>query len=206
MHVSTIAAYAPAAIEPRDSSVRARAATRSPTFQSIYDDHARFVWRALVRLGVANADVADVVQEVFLVVHRRLHEFREESTPRTWVYGIAVRMARNYRRTQVRRPTAVSETDGAEQVTRLPEAPERGPDALLARARAAELVIRLLQELDQDSREVFVLAELEEMTAVEIADVLALNPNTVASRLRSARRLFDQAVRRSRARDQWRLR
>jgi RNA polymerase sigma-70 factor (ECF subfamily) len=183
-------------------------ATAKPSFESLYDDYARFVWRALVRLGVASADVEDVVQEVFLVIHRRLDDFREESSVRTWVYGIAVHVARNYRRTGARRHLgqhASQDADGSEH-DQLPETAERAPDALLARAEAAELLVQLLQELDQDSREVFVLAELEEMTAVEIGEVLHLNPNTVSSRLRLARRAFDQAVRRNRARDQWRTR
>jgi RNA polymerase sigma-70 factor (ECF subfamily) len=180
-----------------------RVSTATPTFAAIYDGYARFVWRALVRLGVASADVEDVVQEVFLVVHRRLGEFRHESTMRTWVYGIAVHTARNYRRTGVRRHRDGSDVEAGES---LPETADRAPDALLAKAQAAELLIQLLQDLDQDSREVFVLAELEEMTAVEIGEVLALKPNTVSSRLRTARRAFDEAVRRNRARDEWRMR
>jgi RNA polymerase sigma-70 factor (ECF subfamily) len=187
------------------------------TFTTIYDAYARFVWRALVRLGVADRDVEDLVQEVFLVVHRRASEFRQESTARTWVYGIAVHLARNYRRTGVRRPSDRPRRDASvnagndagvanHETDALVEAPERAPDALLAKAEAAQLLVRLLQELDQDSREVFVLAELEEMTAVEIGEVLALSPNTVSSRLRAARRAFDEAVRRNRARDEWRLR
>jgi len=188
--------------------VRAHApmiAISAPSFEEVYDEYARFVWRALVRLGVSSSDVEDVVQDVFIVIHRRLGEFRQESTLRTWVYGIAVYVARNYRRTGARRNHGPS-TPGAdgEQAERLPEAAERAPDALLARAQAAKLLIELLEDLEQDSREVF--AELEEMTAAEIAEVLTLNPNTVSSRLRIARRAFDQAVRRHRARDQWRIR
>ena len=61
--------------------------------------------------------------------------------------------------------------------------------------RLRTFLVRLLQELDQDSREVFVLAELEEMTAVEIGEVLQLSPNTVSSRLRAARRAFDSVAR-----------
>lgn len=175
------------------------------TFESVYDEYARFVWRAMARLGVARDEVEDVVQEVFIIIHRRLGEFREESTLRTWVYGIAVHVARNYRRTGVRRHLRDADGD-SDQAARVPETPERAPDALLARAEAGDLILRLLAELDSDSREVFVLAELEEMTAVEIGEVLSLNPNTVASRLRLARRAFDQAVRRNRARDQWRMR
>jgi RNA polymerase sigma-70 factor (ECF subfamily) len=174
-------------------------------FADIYDAYARFVWRALVRLGVAERDVADVTQEVFLVVHRRLGEFRHESTVRTWVYGIAVHLARNYRRTTVRRPHDGVGFDGSRQIDAVADASEHAPDTLMAKAEAGQLLIRLLQDLDGASRDVFVLAELEEMTATEIGEVLGLRPNTVASRLRAARRAFDGAVRRHRARDEWRI-
>jgi RNA polymerase sigma-70 factor (ECF subfamily) len=64
----------------------------------------------------------------------------------------------------------------------------------------------VLEELGHDSREVFVLAELEGLTAAEIGVALGLSPNTVSSRLRIARKSFDEAVRRHRARDEWRMR
>jgi RNA polymerase sigma-70 factor (ECF subfamily) len=158
-----------------------------------------------MRLGVRADDVEDVVQEVFLVIHRRLGEFHGLSTMRTWIYGIAVNVARNHRRASLRRHEPARETDPA-QTERVAETSDRAPDALLAKARAAALLLRLLEDLDPDSREVFVLAELEEMTAVEIGEVLSLNPNTVSSRLRKARRRFEDVVRRSRARDEWRVR
>ena len=97
-------------------------ASTSPadTFAATYDEYARFVWRALVRLGVADRDVEDVVQEVFLVVHRRAAEFRQESTMRTWVYGIAVHVARNYRRTGTRRHTGNAALDASAETEALP--------------------------------------------------------------------------------------
>jgi RNA polymerase sigma-70 factor (ECF subfamily) len=147
-----------------------------------------------------------VVQEVFLVVHRRLPEFQARSTARTWVYAIAVRVARNHRRTQHRRRLGTSAMDGSIEVALFPEAADRRPDALLAKAEAARLVNRLLNELEDDLLEVFVLSELEELTAHEIAEALAVNANTVSSRLRAARRAFDQALCRARARDEWRIR
>ena len=172
-----------------------------PPFAAVYDEHARFVWRTLVRLGVLRDDAEDVVQEVFLVVHRRLVEFRHESSLRTWIYGIAAHTARNYRRTRDRRPPGAEEPkDG------VPAPAERRPDALVAKAQAAEVLVRVLEELGHDSREVFVLAELEGLTAGEIGVALGLSPNTVSSRLRIARKSFDEAVRRHRARDEWRMR
>ena len=204
--MSAASSYAPVLERyPSLLAVRTSSPERPTSFAAIYDEYAKFVWRALVRLGVASRDVEDVVQEVFLVVHRRLAEFRHESTMRTWVYGIAVHVARNYRRTGARRQHG-TDVDPNEKAEAVPEPAEHAPDVLLAKAQAAELLIRVLQELDQDSREVFVLAELEEMTAVEIGEILSLSPNTVSSRLRAARRAFDASVRRNMARDQWRIR
>jgi RNA polymerase sigma-70 factor (ECF subfamily) len=80
-----------------------------------------------------------------------------------------------------------------------------GPHEALAKVEAARLVQRLLEELDHDKREVFVLAELEQLTAIEIADALGLNASTVSSRLRAARREFERAAERYRRRDTWRL-
>lgn len=174
-------------------------------FGEVYDETSEFVWRSVGRLGVPEAAIEDVVQEVFVVVHRRLPEFERRSSVRTWVYGIAVRVARTYRRTMVRRPLASSDAANAE-LEALPDHPSRGPAALLEKVEAARLLSVVLDQLDGDLREVFVLAELEEMTAIEIGAVLGISPNTVSSRLRLARRDFDRALTRERARDEWRMR
>jgi RNA polymerase sigma-70 factor (ECF subfamily) len=178
----------------------------TPAFPEIYDACARLVWCAVIRLGVPEHAAEDAVQDVFLVVHRRLGEFRAESRLRTWVYGIAVRVARNYRRGLRRRDARTAAGDQPSQVERIAESTDCAPDTLLARSEAARVLSRVLGELDDDSREVFVLAELEEMTAAEIATILGTNSNTVSSRLRLARRAFERGVARARARDEWRIR
>jgi RNA polymerase sigma-70 factor (ECF subfamily) len=175
-------------------------------FTAIYDTCAPFVWRTLVRLGIAEEAIEDVVQEVFLVVHRRLPDFEGRSSVRTWIYAIAVRVARRHRRTLVRRRLTKSAEDANVEVTALADCPERSPDAVLERQQAMELVAALLDELDDDLREVFVLADLEEMAVPEIANILGANVNTIYSRLRVARRAFDEALSRARARDEWRIR
>src|SRR5262245_17651468 len=67
-------------------------------FPEVYQQTAPFVWRLLRRLGVREADVADMCQEVFVVVHRRLVDFDSSSSLRTWIYGICLRTASQYRR------------------------------------------------------------------------------------------------------------
>jgi RNA polymerase sigma-70 factor (ECF subfamily) len=177
------------------------AAADVPAFESVYDTYFPYVWRSVQRLGVPPSHADDVVQEVFIIVHRRLHEFEGRSALKTWLYGIALRVARAYR-TQSRRSGERVALD-AEQL-RAPEATR--PDEQAQIAEAARLVDALLDGLEYEQREVFVLAELEQLTAPEIAEALGAKLNTVYSRLRLARRAFAEAAARCRAQDAWRFR
>src|SRR4051794_8847745 len=67
-------------------------------FRSLFDEHAPHIWRAVRNLGVRDADVEDVCQEVFVVVHRKLPTFEGRSSVRTWIYGIALRVVADYRK------------------------------------------------------------------------------------------------------------
>ena len=168
----------------------------APSFEGVYEAHFDFVWRSVRRLGVSESAAEDAVQEVFLVVHRRLGEFEARSSMKTWLFGIARRIASRYRRTRDRRP----ETGGTATLETLRDRGQPGSDESLARAQALVLLDALLDELDDDKREVFVLAELEQMTMPEIGQALGLNVNTAYTRLRAARRDFEQAAARERAR------
>jgi RNA polymerase sigma-70 factor (ECF subfamily) len=166
----------------------------APTFDALYEEHFDFVWRSLRRLGIPEHNLDDAVQDVFLVVHRRLNEFEGRSTVKTWLFGIALRVASVHRRSAARRPTEPLIEDP-------PEAAVPAAAETLTEAReAARLVHRLLDCLDEDRRAVFILSELEQMTAPEISAALGVNLNTVYSRLRLARRDFDAALSRHRAR------
>lgn len=164
-------------------------------FEVIYEQHFDFVWRSLRRLGVPEASVDDAAQDVFVVVYRRLADFEGRSTVRTWLFGIALRVARSHRRRLARK-------GHAEPLPAELESEEGDPEDALGRRRAAEFLERFLAGLDEDKRAVFVLAELEQMTAPEIEAALGVKLNTVYSRLRAARRAFEGAVQRRRARDE----
>jgi RNA polymerase sigma-70 factor (ECF subfamily) len=158
---------------------------------------------------VDDAAVDDVVQNVFLVAYRRFPEFRFDDFPggrgsvKAWVFAILVRVVREHRRTTERKSphSRLPHTDPET----LADSGHIDPHEALAKAEAVRLVQQLLEELDDDKREVFVLAELEQLTAVEIADALGVNASTVSSRLRAARRDFERAAERHRRRDTWRL-
>jgi RNA polymerase sigma-70 factor (ECF subfamily) len=186
---------------PRVEPSQGAGAADAATFDSVYDTYFPYIWRSVQRLGVPLYHADDVVQDVFLVVHRKLSEFEGRSTLKTWLYGIALRVARAYRM-QSRRSGERVALD-AEQV----EAPAAArPDEQAENAEAARLVNALLDGIDYDQREVFVLAELEQLSAPEIAEALGVKLNTVYSRLRLARSAFADAAARYRARDGWRVR
>jgi len=156
-------------------------------FDTIYEDHVDVVWRTLRRLGVAPASLDDAVQDVFLVVHRRLPDFDARSSIKTWLFGIALRVARDHRRLACRKggnaPLEAAMADAAP-----------GPAEHLEHVEALRRLDATLAHLDDQKRAVFVMAEIEEMTAPEIADALGIKLNTVYSRLRVARQEFDAAL------------
>jgi RNA polymerase sigma-70 factor, ECF subfamily len=151
----------------------------------IYREHFEFVWRSLRRLGAPEHALEDATQDVFLVAARRLDEFEGRSSIRTWLFGIAMRVVRTQRRTAWRHQRKVDALAAA-----APEAPG-DPNA---QRDAQRLLLALLETLDDDKRAVYVLAELEGMTVVEIAEGLGTNINTIYTRLRTARQQLREAA------------
>lgn len=173
-------------------------------FDDVYGAYAEFVWRNARRLGVPDSELDDVVQDVFLVVLRKLDELVSPGSTRAWLFSILVRTVRSHRRTTQRRDPAVRSGATTVDPDRIPESQRSRPDAQAERSHALRVLCELLDGLDSDKRCVFILAELEEMTIAEIAEALDLNANTVYSRLRAARLDFERAAARQRARDSWR--
>ncbi len=168
------------------------------TFDELYDDHIDFVWRSARRLGLDESAADDAVQQTFLVVHRRWPEFEGRSRAKTWIFAILLRVVSDHRRTLRRKSPHMFHApvdvdllqDGA-----------AGPQEALLRAEASRTIDRLLEALDEDKRVVFVLAELEDMTADEIGQATGLDRQAVYSRLRAARTDFERAAARFRRED-----
>jgi RNA polymerase sigma-70 factor (ECF subfamily) len=158
----------------------------TPGFEAIYRKHHDFVWRSVRRLGVSDAEVDDLVQEVFVVVHRRLADFEGRSAITTWLFGIAYRVIRDHRRSAAARRRREQEVEAGR--------PPTEPDKKVSRAQAVGLLDELLDGLEEDQRSVFVMAEIANMTAPEIAELTETKLNTVYSRLRLARRAFEAGV------------
>jgi RNA polymerase sigma-70 factor, ECF subfamily len=158
-------------------------AVESRSFDDIYAQHFGFVWRNLRRLGVPEASLEDAAQDTFVVVHRRWQDLRPDASVKAWLFAIALRVARDHRRTQRRKGTVHLDADNH-------ASPELGPFDQTACAEAACELEGFLYSLDDGRRAVFVMAELEEMTAPEMTESLGVGLNTVYSRLRSARKSF----------------
>jgi RNA polymerase sigma-70 factor (ECF subfamily) len=172
------------------------------TFAEIYESHFDFVWRSVRRLGVREAATEDVVQEIFLVAHRKLGEFEHRSSVKTWLFSVARNVVRRHARAQGRRRAALGRDPGGHDPDGV-TSPKSGDDQV-ARAEATRIVDALLDTLDADKREIIVLAELEQMTMPEIAEALGINLNTAYTRLRAARHDFELAAARMKAKDEWR--
>ena len=163
---------------------------------SIHEEHADFVWRMLQRMGVRDSDVEDQLQEVFVVVHRRLHTFDGSARMTTWLFGICTRVAAAYRRRAHRRREEV-----------VAEVPEGGVEddggterAVMARQARARLQ-GILDLMDLEARAIFVMFELDEIPCEEIAAILGVPVGTVHSRLHAARKEFQAALARFSARE-----
>lgn len=160
----------------RKPSARASA----PDFTAVFDEYAPFVLRVVRHLGVAEGDVPDQCQEVFVAVYQGMASFEGRSSLRTWIYGICLRVASNYRRrAYIRREKAVAEP---------PDRADPRDMAETSHNRAA--LSALLDTLDEEKRDVFVLYELEELPMKEVAEICACPLQTAYSRLRAARRLL----------------
>ncbi len=153
--------------------------------RQVVSEHFEVLWRFLRRLGIPDGDVDDAVQEVVLVLARKLDQV-ELGSERSFVLSTAFRVASGFRRASRRR----REVDDAELESH--ESPELDPEALAEKQRLRAVLQRLLNELPLELRAVFVLYELEELTMAEVAATLELPPGTVASRLRRSREQFQE--------------
>jgi RNA polymerase sigma-70 factor (ECF subfamily) len=172
-----------------------------PPFARLYDEHFDFVWREACRLGVPGASVEDVVQDTFLVLHRRLGDYDGRTPVKGWLLGIVYRVVSDHRRRFRRKDAAcvphAADSDG----NVLLASPQKSPSAEAEHAEQVRLLEDLLAEMDEEKRELLVLSELEEMTVPEIAEMRGANVNTIYARLRAARKEFEAAYARRRARE-----
>lgn len=172
-----------------------------PPFVELYRAHFAYVWKSARRLGVSSVEVDDVVQETFLTVHRLLDSYAHQGSERAWLFSVLFRIVQRHHRSNRRRSVL---TDEGANVDALAGSPACGPERTAETNETVRLLETILESFDPESRAILVLAEIEGRTMAEIAEILAINPNTIASRLRAARAHLEAAMTRHRARDGWR--
>ncbi|MBL4689604.1 MAG: sigma-70 family RNA polymerase sigma factor [Nannocystaceae bacterium] len=148
--------------------------------------HGRFVFRVVRRLGVADAALDDVVQDVFLVAHRKWGSYQEDASMKSWLFGIARRVASHHRRSTTR-------AERRQKVAPPPNATPC-PEDQAARRQAAQFLASFLETLDDTKREVFVACCVEGMTVPEVAVATDAKLPAVYSRLRAAKAKFEAAM------------
>jgi RNA polymerase sigma-70 factor (ECF subfamily) len=191
------AARASASPAPTDPG-KASTAKDLPSFATIYKLYFDLVWTSARRLGVSQQAADDVVQEVFVIIHSRLHTVQQPDSLRSWIYGVVRRTVSGYHRSRKAKDATTIDVGFFEESL---ESSQLTPFEHTQQSAQLQLLAKLLRDLDDAKREVFVLAELEEMTAPEISESLDIPLNTVYSRLRAARQLFEQALARHSLRD-----
>jgi RNA polymerase sigma-70 factor, ECF subfamily len=190
----------PAGERPDDLVRRAADREAAMAFDRLYEDHVDFVWRSACRLGVEDVDADDLVQEVFFIAHRRLREFEGRASPKTWLFRILFHVVQHHFRSHARKHRHLSAGPRLDP-DHLPDVRGADPAESAEQAEALRILDHLLGQIDEERRVVFVLAEIEQMTAGEIAEAVGINVNTVYSRLRVARQEFECALRRHREGD-----
>ena len=165
-----------------DGAPSARA-SRHDEATEVVSLHFDFIWRLLRRLGVSENEVDDAAQQVFLTATSKGLRGGAASA-RPFLYGVALRVAANFRRTARRR------REVPEDAMEVSYAPDLAADDVADLRRARALLDEILDEMPLELRVVFILAEIEQMTAASIAELERIPPGTVASRLRRARAHF----------------
>ena len=156
-------------------------------FKGLYEAEFDYVWNTLRRLGVADANREDLCHDVFVTAWRKLKDYDPARPLRPWLFGIAYRVASDFRqRAYQHREVPDEDADSADD--------RPGPDEAVAQRQARELVRRALEHIPIERRGVFVMHDIDGIAAPEIAVALEIPLNTAYSRLRLARRDFGEAV------------
>jgi RNA polymerase sigma-70 factor (ECF subfamily) len=175
----------------RAAAVPAAAAPRVELAE-VFRAHAGYVLQLLRRLGVREADIEDVGQEVFVVVHAQLAAFEGRSTLKTWICGITLRKASEYRRKAYHR----RERLGTELEE---ESSAADPERALEQGQRAKRLQNALARLPEKQLHVFVLFEVEELSMAEVAQVLGCPRFTAYTLLYAARRALRELFTRAEA-------
>ncbi|MBN2530019.1 MAG: sigma-70 family RNA polymerase sigma factor [Deltaproteobacteria bacterium] len=155
----------------------------------LFTEHAPFLGRVIERISGRGPHVDDILQETFIVAYKKRHKFdASKSLPRTWLYGIAVKLCLGHERGK-RRFNLFYNRFSSE----ITESPRR-PDDLMEQESLTRTVRNAIEKMPMKQREVFVLFELEEMDGRQISELLNIPEGTVWTRLLHGRKHFKKQI------------
>lgn len=178
------------AMDLTDEALVAACATGDPAaLAALFRRHSAAIVRFLSRLvGVDSRDVDDLAQVTFVAVSRAAASFSGKSSVKTWMFGIASKVAGKHVRGEVRR--RVLRANAAE----LAVVETARPDALAEQRQLLRRIEGALAELPHELRVVFVMCAIEDVPGKEAAQVLGLREGTLWRRLHEARTLLRGSV------------
>jgi RNA polymerase sigma-70 factor (ECF subfamily) len=170
-------------------------------FEEIVRRHGGLVLGLGRRLLGSRADAEDLMQDVFIRVHRALPSFRGDSSLKTWIARVAVNAARNRRRDEGRRGLRLARSldaplapgSDATLADRIDD-PSPGPERLALSAQSRERIEEALRDLPIEYREALVLRDVEGLSYEEIAAALEISLGTVKSRIARGRGRLQEAL------------
>lgn len=170
------------------------------SLEGIYATQREYVWLTLQRMGVQRADLEDVFQDVFMIVHKRLDSYRPDAKLSAWLYGICLRSVARHRRRAFRRREELEpqEMYGEQRELDGWRSESESPDAPMAEQERRARLNQLLDTLDAEHRAVVVMYEIEELSCAQISTMIGVPVGTVHSRLHNARRKLTETVKRLR--------
>jgi RNA polymerase sigma-70 factor (ECF subfamily) len=163
-------------------------------FDSIFQEFRPKIHRYLSNL-IGEDDALDLTQAVFLKVSRSLDNFRGESSLSTWIYRIATNTAHDHVASSSARQKGVELLfDDAASIDDLPDTGFPGTEREYIRREMNACIRGVVDRLPENYRTILLLAEFEELSNPEIAEVLNISIDTVKIRLHRARAKLRQAL------------
>ena len=150
-----------------------------PAFEELYRQHSTRLFNLAWRMSGTRADAEDLLQEIFLLAHRKLPEFRGDSTVGTWLYRLAMNRCLDHLKSRQTRASGAT--------TPLDEEAMTGPRLVSDGGMNRLDLERAIARLPEGARAVFVLHDVEGFQHHEIANILGISEGTSKSQVHKAR-------------------
>ena len=159
-------------------------------FKEVYKLTSGYVYAVAIRVSRNVEDAQEVVQDVFVKIHKNLHKFKFRSKFTTWIYRITINTAINcYNRSRKKRFFEINDVRYMENI-----GVEGSISAGLEAEDTEKAVSSMLANLNADQRTCMILREIEGLSYQEISEVLKIKINTVRTRLKRAREVLVRTV------------